>query len=1213
MKTKLTLLLVVLLPFAAHAADDLSAALQKGLFEEEANQNLPAAIKAYESLLSANDEQRKLAATALFRLGECYRKLGRTNDAVTQYQRLLRDYADQNPLATLSRQNLRGLGEGVTDGAAKSSTAKPLASAEAEELARTERILVQLEGRDLSQVRRLLPTLVPDADFESYDRQLTEAQEKLRTSTAEEREKWVLNADVNKMRLQQRRDEVKRILQERIALLRAEVNKQQVEAKRAQMAVANEMAVLTPAQVEAQRLLIERLELEVKTAEAEVARANELTRQGVAPSGSADKEKANLLELRRQLVLARNGQAVAPSVQPEGMQSEALLKHLQALSRSELVAVLPTVVSDPLLNSLLEQLSQAGRKQVELESKFGSGHPDVKANRTAMEVLERQVYDRTEGIMKGLAIKAAALKPQAMLGFGSATSGNEEDQEIRRTQALIKNSPDLINAVNVEIEKVRSGELMVPKNGTLLHNAANQGQLTVAKFLLEHGADVGARDELGRTPLHRAAGNGHKAMVELLLANKADANAKVSHSSDTGSTSLNLAMKKGYRSVCEALLERGADPNLGDGSGGSPIYSAVFARDEASLRLLIAKGARVNPYLEMKSDTPLHNATTPAIAKILIEAGAPVDALNGANQSPLHAKAREGNLDVLEILLAAGANPSLKDSVGQTPLHLAAVGWNANVITPLIAKGANPNERDSAGGTPLDALIRSGYGRNTDFARQIETLRALLAGGVDPNLIQRGGSPHLYRAVADGLEEQAEMLLKAGADPNAKYVYSDGNGWQTSLIVALQGTKHPERAGQKTRSMDLVKLLLDYKADPNLSNGSGASPLWFAMVHGSRDFAERAPFVEALLQRGANIEGRDSDGRTSLAVAVELGMKEMTELLIKHKADPNAKAGNGKSPLHFAAANRNMELVDVLLSAGADPNALDPEGRSALDYVKVAGSFSRPGSIGMALPSFPVPSVPSQPSSQPKETTQSELADRLRKAGARDWAPRPGLITVTRRSTGASQVIFTKGTNDWNRYSLLEVIGHTYFGSDTKFPFPDFSKITITRADASAAGGIREFTGDLAAALAKDGCKADQWLEWGDLVEIPEGVHRLDEKWSALREAEADSFEKCVARKVTLRAGAMSKELELKAGRNWSSLVNSGVLLRYQRQNQPRLRDVVLNSGLLLTSSDTTRVKVTRPDTAGGLKEWTFDLSKEPSAGNDLWLRDGDIIEVPEK
>src|SRR5215472_1866249 len=48
--------------------------------------------------------------TAIFRLGECYRKLGRTNEAVAQYQRIVREFSDQQTLATLSQQNLAGLG-----------------------------------------------------------------------------------------------------------------------------------------------------------------------------------------------------------------------------------------------------------------------------------------------------------------------------------------------------------------------------------------------------------------------------------------------------------------------------------------------------------------------------------------------------------------------------------------------------------------------------------------------------------------------------------------------------------------------------------------------------------------------------------------------------------------------------------------------------------------------------------------------------------------------------------------------------------------------------------------------------------------------------------------------------------------------------------------------------------------------------------------------
>src|SRR5712691_6297363 len=109
MKTFIASLLPALLLSLAQlspAADSLSETLQKGLFEEEANHNLEGAIKAYQSVLQQTDEQRKLAATAVFRLGECYRKLGKTNEASAQYERILREFGDQTTLADLSRQHL---------------------------------------------------------------------------------------------------------------------------------------------------------------------------------------------------------------------------------------------------------------------------------------------------------------------------------------------------------------------------------------------------------------------------------------------------------------------------------------------------------------------------------------------------------------------------------------------------------------------------------------------------------------------------------------------------------------------------------------------------------------------------------------------------------------------------------------------------------------------------------------------------------------------------------------------------------------------------------------------------------------------------------------------------------------------------------------------------------------------------------------------------
>src|SRR6478736_782046 len=116
-----TLLLCVfaLMPLNLLAAtNDLSGLLQRGLFEEEANRNLEAASVAYESLVKQLDKDRQIGATAIFRLGEVYRKQGKTNEAAAQYERIVRDFAEQTALVTLSRQNLAGMGAVQTKTAA---------------------------------------------------------------------------------------------------------------------------------------------------------------------------------------------------------------------------------------------------------------------------------------------------------------------------------------------------------------------------------------------------------------------------------------------------------------------------------------------------------------------------------------------------------------------------------------------------------------------------------------------------------------------------------------------------------------------------------------------------------------------------------------------------------------------------------------------------------------------------------------------------------------------------------------------------------------------------------------------------------------------------------------------------------------------------------------------------------------------------------------
>ena len=89
--------------------------------------------------------------------------------------------------------------------------------------------------------------------------------------------------------------------------------------------------------------------------------------------------------------------------------------------------------------------------------------------------------------------------------------------------------------------------------GIPLHLAAQSGNTKVAELLLANKADVNARDNDGDTPLHGAAYAGYKDVVELLLANKADINAK----DNDGDTPLRGAAQRGRGDIVKLLRDKG--------------------------------------------------------------------------------------------------------------------------------------------------------------------------------------------------------------------------------------------------------------------------------------------------------------------------------------------------------------------------------------------------------------------------------------------------------------------------------------------------------------------------------------------------------------------------------------------------------------------------------------------------------------------------------
>jgi hypothetical protein len=260
---------------------------------------------------------------------------------------------------------------------------------------------------------------------------------------------------------------------------------------------------------------------------------------------------------------------------------------------------------------------------------------------------------------------------------------------------------------------------------------------------------------------------------------------------------------------------------------------------------------------------------------------------------------------------------------------------------------------------------------------------------------------------------------------------------------------------------------------------------------------------------------------------------------------------------------------------------------------------------------------------------QDEISELLINAGGLANLPKRDRIELRRASS--SSLVISKDPPGRNQFSLLESIaiqyGLLYFNTSGEWQtredirsnlfnknlsFPDFKKVVIYRRTEKSTKQTA-INVDVEDILNSGDCSRDIWLQWGDVVEIPEADHPVDVKWDGLSETNADSLIKCVARQVTIKIKGESTTLKLTP-----ALVDTRSMgwnaLHVWRVTIPSfmLRSVLDNSKLIRVSSDLSRVKVTRTDPATkNTLAWTIDCSDNKQST--LWLRDGDVVEVPEK
>ena len=430
------------------------------------------------------------------------------------------------------------------------------------------------------------------------------------------------------------------------------------------------------------------------------------------------------------------------------------------------------------------------------------------------------------------------------------------------------------------------------RNGsTPMWLAATQGDTETIRTLLKAGADANEALPLGRRPLMLAARSGVVEAVELLMAAGANPNAS---EIERGTTALMQAADQGHADVMTVLIEGGADvaatslPIMREGRTAA-LGKAGDPRESVRRQVLAILCDQETPDLDTLS--------------ALTRGGDGGDSVTEAGQQSAFSARNVCGCEQNSIGICQNGRPTVDRGAEKEPdggeltaMVYAARAGDIDSVQVLLDAGAEVNQLSRYGWSPLLAATQN---------RNYQMGRFLIENGADVNIANKGGWTNLYLATDNRNVEGGDyptrepdmdhlayirILLDAGADPNARLVEST----ETRTVFTNQwldenGATAFLRASQ-SGDVPLMKLLLEYGADPHINTELGVTPLAVAAGIGW-------------------VEGVTNEWSTAQTV-------EAVRLLLSLGIDPNFQADTGRTSLHGAAHKGATQVAEILVAAG---------------------------------------------------------------------------------------------------------------------------------------------------------------------------------------------------------------------------------------------------------------------------------------------------------
>jgi ankyrin repeat protein len=386
----------------------------------------------------------------------------------------------------------------------------------------------------------------------------------------------------------------------------------------------------------------------------------------------------------------------------------------------------------------------------------GANALHLAAQQTAQGVAVLQCILRSNRVAAGSAItgirttalqiaakSCSAAAVRLLLKHGAAAGITRKQRDAIVLGAVVRGHADVVEALltNGRAEVAVCANAVFDHGMSLLVHAVRSGYVDVARLLLDLGANVNAVDRLGRSVLFAAASlSSSSTSSSSSSSSSSSANSSSSSSSTTSSSSSSSTTSSSSSSSADMitlLLERGADVHAHTEAWQSPLLAAVQAGNVQCAQALIDAGADVNQMcltavpgcsniaeavdaeleqmmtaqvaiaertqaLAAKYSTAAHSdklqpllmaASTPAVVKLLLAAGASVHATTAAGgRTCLHVAAAAGYpAAVLCLLIKAGVDISAVDSEGETAAELAHAAGHT-LAESLLNRAARDSE-----------------------------------------------------------------------------------------------------------------------------------------------------------------------------------------------------------------------------------------------------------------------------------------------------------------------------------------------------------------------------------------------------------------------------------------------------------------------------------------------------------------------------------------